>query len=1506
MLRDELLRSKNDEISRCLQSRKRKLSELYFATVGCLGATDRATADTLYEQKKQAFLDANDLAKGRFFNESTLPSFPDYADIVAQLQVHARPTSSEATALERSTKEQIHQTKPLSPGQPCAGGRIRNVPETATDDKIQLDQDALSSRTDIKHPTVETASPQPSTAQRTDVAAQPTPTVSTKPQFTEPGTPVSTHEHAVPGSFTSPSHTRPSLRDKATEPSVLEHGVSTISQRTDTNLQYKQDRRPSLPLGTATRLDQPLSPASSIEPFSNNTPIPPAASSDTSPESGEPEDHDAISAKPVVDTQDHISAQVQGKPTPVIPSTPDEQLRLEEAQSLLQNTQTLPTSRAPGDLGKPEISSLSKQLVKEGAQPKPLSSEDQKVSGGRTFESFQDAAISPASSGIPEAHANRGIPVSAPTEPLVEQPTLETASMNKRPSPANNVAVQPVPERMTTRVSSGAIRHKSVSEILGETPKTAQQTNVSREPAAMKSPVSQGSPDSASRIRQRKDREKERTKLSTVVFLKKQLDKNDAFGLVRQKSGDLVAGLNEQQDYLFTLFQNKAYSPPRSSNISTLLATAHKTLSTSNHLLEYQEQMDCRTLRRIYALQNANRWPLRQLERSAEPHRQGTHWDVLLDHMKWMRTDFKEERKWKIAAAKSCAEWCAEYVQSEPAQRSQLRVHTKTRQKRWVEDSKMDGVTSDSMVVENAVDDMGPVSQPTPDLVPSAEEESVSEGFADEPRSDLRDTVAPAAIFSLGSEEFNFSIDFTPVSEKLLGELPIYAPIGLSPETHMPVFKYQPDTDWKTEVLQVSKYSSGRISFRDDEPARKKSRYDYTLHDDQYETPIIDINPEQTDVALFRPENKHIRDRIHPGHSFRPPTEYPMPSVGFFESRQSSQWTLSEDDELRRLVKDYSYNWSLISSCLSSPSMFSSGAERRTPWECFERWIGLEGLPADMSKTQYFRAYHQRLEAAQRTVLAQQQAAQQQQQQAQQGNPGSVQPVIRRRTTQPVRVDRRRASRHLALLDAMRKLAKKRETMLQKQQQATHLASLRKVNEANQPKPPITNPADFSKLKYEREQKLQERQEQYRQQMIAQQRATLAAQRALPNQQAAALGGVVGRTPNGVQPAGAQPLPASAQNAVANGMPPNANLNHGNVMPMQGLSNGRPMGSPLPPNAMGVKMVPQQGMQQQMAGRPGIPIQGSPDNARVIREANRLQEQQRLLQSRQQQQGQQVQQAGQQQFHSPQQFGQQGAHSPNVNVQGLNGNQGNATSAAILAAMQAATGITNPSFHNSNVQGVTSASPRMAQPNHLSSGVVPTITNIQNQIQRSHPNLSPEQVAKLATDRLHLYQQQQQRMTQAAMNAAVGSAGGAIQSNFQIPQDSNFQSSPQASGNVGIQNSQQTQFSPMMRVAQPNQQNRVPVGSSPSLNGSVLPQQSRSATPQAQRSGSVQQTAAASVPGTNKSPHPPAAQMASNSWINGFYSYQRFYPILIHEVLWPAGGVVGSAPLKASGRNVIE
>jgi chromatin modification-related protein VID21 len=197
-----------------------------------------------------------------------------------------------------------------------------------------------------------------------------------------------------------------------------------------------------------------------------------------------------------------------------------------------------------------------------------------------------------------------------------------------------------------------------------------------------------------------------------------------------------------------------------------------------------------------------------------------------------------------------------------------------------------------------------------------------------------------------------------------------------------------------------------------------------------------------------------------------------MPLQSFFEHRIASQWTWDEDNELKGLVRDYSYNWSLISSILSSKSLFASGAERRTPWECFERWIHLEGLPADMVKTHYFRAYTNRIETANRIVMAQAQ------QMPQQPNAnGQVQVPPRRRPTTGIRVERRRNQKHLTLVDAMRKLAKKRETNAQKQQHAQGMAAMRKANEV----PQAANrnvghtPQDFSRMKAEREEVLRER-----------------------------------------------------------------------------------------------------------------------------------------------------------------------------------------------------------------------------------------------------------------------------------------------------------------------------------------------------------------------------------------------------------------------------------------------
>jgi chromatin modification-related protein VID21 len=694
------------------------------------------------------------------------------------------------------------------------------------------------------------------------------------------------------------------------------------------------------------------------------------------------------------------------------------------------------------------------------------------------------------------------------TNHLMESPmSLNSASTPRRVHSSASFSFGQSPPGRITRISSGTIRHRSVSEILGERPKlpspsiekSSAQTFIptpARE--AFETSTRQG------RLADRKEREKDRSKLSTVVFAKQQhaLDSSDSAELLRKVSGEVTPFPPEQRDYLHTLFESKAYSPPRGQSLNTLLQSAHKTLSTADHLVDYQEQMNCRTLKRIYQLQNANRWPLRQMERAPEPSRQTSHWDFLLDHAKWMRTDFREERKWKVAAARGVAEWCAEWVSSSPRRRQQLQVKVRPPQ------ATSNILKGEDIQMEDRFEAVNSPIQQTPDLVPSAENESISDEFVDE-IMDLRASAAPAAIFSLGASDFSFPMTKTPATDKLLSELPFYEPARFETDLTKSDLAERSDSKWKTDIIPISRFATEKIRYRPPKAPSKRSRYDYE-EEDSSSKDSKSLPPEQTNVALFMPENKHIRDRIHPGHSFRPPSEYQMPAQAFFESRASSQWTQTEDDELRKLVKDYSYNWSLISSCLSTRSPFHSGADRRTPWECFERWINLEGLPADMSKTPYFRAYHSRIEAAGRHVIAQQEAAQRQAG----GNPALT---ARKRTTQPIRVERKKNQRHLAMLDAMRKLAKKRETALQKQQHgkipghppplfvtsarpltrniplantciAADLAAMRKANEADRPRPPYSTPAEFSRLKHEREVKLAERQEIYRLQVLAQQK----------------------------------------------------------------------------------------------------------------------------------------------------------------------------------------------------------------------------------------------------------------------------------------------------------------------------------------------------------------------------------------------------------------------------------
>ncbi|KAK7717356.1 hypothetical protein SLS64_002846 [Diaporthe eres] len=857
------------------------------------------------------------------------------------------------------------------------------------------------------------------------------------------------------------------------------------------------------------------------------------------------------------------------------------------------------------------------------------------------------------------------------------------------------------------------------------------------------------------------------------------------------------------EDYFVPLFfDGFTRQSPWMRSPEQLLVTSHKTISTPDCGIALHENQACKVLRRIYHLQQHDKWSLRQPKRCPEPTRPPSHWDLLLQEMRWMRTDFREERKWKRAVARSLAEACAEWVASSQEDRKVLQVNVRI--------PPMDGEHSSSKTGATPPEEES-LPTPMPDLVPSGDADSPMD-IDDEPRDWNAQTVAPSAIFALQDDEVVFGLQQSSASEQLLEELPLYgAPLKL-PHFDVTGPAYDPDGQWRRPALPLSKYVEGEMTLKSAGPRPRRSRYQYAVEDEDDDDEVIfgddqgrssDLPPENADVALFRPEMKLVRDRLHAGHQFRPPTESLMPLQSFFESRIASQWTPAEDEELRKQVREYSYNWSLISKNISSKSLFISGEERRTPWECFERWVQLEGYPNDVARTQYFQTYQRRIDQAQRAIaLANHNATQQ-------AVPnGAV--VPRRRPTLPVRVERRTPRRHLALIDAMKKLAKKREAAAAKQQQSTNNQSRRTSTEAPQQKLNIKTPEDYARARHERDKQMTEK--------IAR---TLAAQQQEAQRRAAMQGrsqtqmAQVAGAPGGSQAArtvaathaavAANPLlartlgvaqqrpgmPMQQQNAIAaqmaaGGLVPHMPVN-GMAQPSQAQLAAFQQQQAVQRAALESRRIAEQQRRQQMANQAQTQGQMPPQ---VQGHTPQPQQQQQQSQQPQQQQPQQQQGQPQQQQMPPQhspppaqtqaaqqpQQGPQPHPMPNGSVaqQGspiirnsMNGvNQNNYMINSMAPYTPNGMGMaTSPGAVGMGMQNVGAGSPPAPNFNRQQQQLPPQIQaqimEIENQIRAKYPNMSQQQAHGQA---LHIMQQRlmqnqvaRNNVAQTAMDAAAGS-----------------------------------------------------------------------------------------------------------------------------------------------------
>jgi chromatin modification-related protein VID21 len=945
--------------------------------------------------------------------------------------------------------------------------------------------------------------------------------------------------------------------------------------------------------------------------------------------------------------------------------------------------------------------------------------------------------------------------------------------------PAESVIKEtpPIAERAVTRVSSGAMRPKSVSEIVGATPRqtpTLEHTSTNKGLDNQLTPLTSTpkSPSLRHRHISAHQRQRSRSQPSTVVF-GKQPKKADERSIVASQRDPIIP----TEDYYTPLFvQGFAGSSSWMQPIEKILYTANKTVTTPDANLAIQDHQACKVLRRVYHLQQHDKWSLRQPKRCPEPTRPPSHWDVMLQEMKWMRTDFREERKWKRAVAKNLAYACAEWHESTPEERKLMQVSAVIPPK-----------TQPAPDVPMA--DVEGENQLTPDLISSGDVESIDN--LDDLTEDFPETIAPSAIFSLQDDDVIFGLRRTAAADQLLEELPMFGKPLQVPKFDLTGPEWDPDAHWRRPALPLSKYVEGHMKLVSDGPPRKRSRYDYQNEDSDDEgeagfvssdpSPSLPLPPATDEVALFNPEMKHIRDRLYVGHQFRPPSEYPMPSQSFFECRSPSQWTINEDDELRSLVREYSYNWSLIASMLAPKSRFTSGAERRSPWECFERWISLEGLPADMSKTQYFKAYTGRITAAQNII------AQQNQLVAQQINPanGAVTPGRRRPPSTPVRVERRRNQKHLTLLDAMRKLAKKRETAAQKQQ---HTASQNAANKkVNEPASQRTNktPREYSILRHERDQALAEKMAQYASRQEAQRRVSTTHQNIttkLTSSQAALqaraqgqaqMAGTPGAAQVGQNPAQAAAAAAAAV-AAANGMNGVGRLNVPNQLAVAAAAAGQarprmPMQSPAAngmggvPSQMAGGLVPpnqmtsaQQAQLQAMQGQHNrMPMPNPQPDVNLMMRAQRISEQQRLAQMQHAQGG----------PSTPGQGANGSQQSPPLNmrngVNSINGantmNQQNFINNAQAMMAQFNSGnLGSPQANGLHMPAGPAGSIAPRPQAQLPPSIAAQLVQLEAQFRTKNPTLPPDQIRQMATEHLTRLMMAQR----TAMNSAAGTANG--------------------------------------------------------------------------------------------------------------------------------------------------
>ncbi|KAJ3039765.1 chromatin modification- protein VID21 [Rhizophlyctis rosea] len=345
--------------------------------------------------------------------------------------------------------------------------------------------------------------------------------------------------------------------------------------------------------------------------------------------------------------------------------------------------------------------------------------------------------------------------------------------------------------------------------------------------------------------------------------------------------------------------------------VLSLPSQANKVLTTRDWQYAREEFKQMKVMQKVEALSQEQNWSFRQIARHIPPPRPKSHWDLLLDEMKWLREDFRQERRWKIAAAYTMAQWVMEWHQA--ADKSTVCIDRQRSISLMLKSP-----AQDVTMGEASVDESPQRGQKRP-REEDEEDVTMQNGeINDGPKLNNgihTDSASPTILVDYDTSTFSV----TDLSSVQRNEDNTYGPP--LPESSCPYFE-----GGNHRIIPVTKLmAEKRIAqdvYRWDEWGRSKD--EYAADESVKWLPGSErYSPAPVQSAIFLPHDSDVKEYV--------------PSQPKAIPAKSASWTPEENEALTALAVEYKKNWDLISEALRGIRQ-RRGVQPHTGWECYQRF----------------------------------------------------------------------------------------------------------------------------------------------------------------------------------------------------------------------------------------------------------------------------------------------------------------------------------------------------------------------------------------------------------------------------------------------------------------------------------------------------------------------------------------------------------------------------------------